>query len=204
MPEQAKETETGSSGSSKKEGSGKTKTGNSGAAKGFAPRAPKFDGKCPELKGHIYDASDARQSDQFIKTTREIGEYVGRTYKYGGDICLAVEKLSCPTILPPEDHADDAGKTEIRISWEKTVDEHVQRLAQLNSNIQILYSLVWGQCSNIVRQKVEATKDFKDIANSGDGLKLLNTLKGISFHFQSQKYLAHAIDKALKRYYNCA
>ena len=35
-------------------------------AKGFAPRAPKFEGKCPDLKGHIYDASDARQSDQLL------------------------------------------------------------------------------------------------------------------------------------------
>lgn len=204
MPEQAKE-EAGSSGSSKtKDGSGnKNKTGNSGAAKGFAPRTPKFDGKCPELKGHIYDASDARQSDQFIKTTREIGEYVGRTYKYGGDIRLAVEKLSRPTIAPPADHREDAGKTEIRI-WEKTVDEHVRRLSALESNIQILYSLVWGQCSDVVRQKVEASKDFKETADSGDGLKLLDILKGISFHFQSQKYLSHAIDEALKRYYNCA
>ena len=101
----------------KKEGGVIKKNGQSGAAKGFAPRAPKFEGKCPDLKGHIYDASDARQSDQFIKTTREIGEFVGRTYKYGGDIRLAVEKLSIPFIIPPADHSEDATKTEIRI-WE--------------------------------------------------------------------------------------
>ena len=94
----------------KKEGGTNKKHGQSGAAKGFAPRVPKFEGKCPDLKGHIYDASDARQSDHFIKTTREIGEFVGRTYKYGGDIRLAVEKLSRPTMTPPDDHADDAGK----------------------------------------------------------------------------------------------
>ena len=50
------------------------------------PRQPKFEGKCDELKGQIYDCSDSRQSDMFTKSTKEIAEYVGRTYKYGGDI----------------------------------------------------------------------------------------------------------------------
>jgi hypothetical protein len=48
---------------------------------------PKFEGKTEDLKGHIYDCADARQSDQFTKTTKEIAEYLGRTaYKHGGDI----------------------------------------------------------------------------------------------------------------------
>jgi hypothetical protein len=55
-----------------------------------------------------------------------------------------------------------------------------------------------------VRQKVEANKNFEAIANTGDVIKLLLLLKGISFHFQSQKYLSHSIHEALKRCYNCA
>ena len=52
------------------------------------PKLTKFEGKCDELKGHIYDCSHAKQADQFTKTTKEISEYVGRTYKHGGDIRL--------------------------------------------------------------------------------------------------------------------
>ena len=85
-------------------------------------------------------------------------------------------------MTPPDDHADDAGKTVVRI-WEKMVDEHVRRISYLEENIKSLYSLVWGQCSDVVRQKVEANKDFEGMADSGDGIKLLITLKGISFHF---------------------
>ena len=202
MPGESKEPDGGSTAPLKKEGATK-KNGQGGAAKGFAPRAPKFEGKCPDLKGHIYDATDARQSDQFIKTTREIGEYVGRTYKYGGDIRLAVEKLSSPTIIAPDDHAVDAGPSAKRI-WEKMIDEYVRRISYLDENIKTLYSLVWGQCSDVIRQKVESHKDYEDIASSGDGIKLLVLLKGISFHFQSQKYLPHSIHEALKRYYNCS
>ena len=56
-------------------------------------KQPKFEGKCANLKGHIYNCSDSRQLDQFMKTTKEIAKYVGRTYKYGGDIRMAVETL---------------------------------------------------------------------------------------------------------------
>ena len=45
---------------------------------------PKFEGKCDDLKGHIYDCSNVRQPDIFMKKTKEIGELVRRTYKYGG------------------------------------------------------------------------------------------------------------------------
>jgi hypothetical protein len=45
----------------------------------------RFQGKCDELKGRIYDCSDSRQADIYSKTTQEIGEYVDRTYRYGSD-----------------------------------------------------------------------------------------------------------------------
>ena len=38
-------------------------------------KQPKFEGKCEELKGFIYDCSDARQADMFTKTMKEIAGY---------------------------------------------------------------------------------------------------------------------------------
>jgi hypothetical protein len=46
----------------------------------------KFEGRSDAMKGHVYDCSDAKQSDQFTKTTKEVADYIVRTYKYGG-IC---------------------------------------------------------------------------------------------------------------------
>ena len=71
------------------------------AASGTMPRQPKFEGKCDGLRGHIYDCLDTRQSDQFTKTTKEIAEYVGRTYKDGGDVRIAVENLERPVFAEP-------------------------------------------------------------------------------------------------------
>ena len=66
-------------------------------------KQPKFEGKCDNIKGHIYDCTDSRQSDMFVKTTREVGEFVGRTYKYGGDMRLTVENLERIDFAQPTD-----------------------------------------------------------------------------------------------------
>jgi hypothetical protein len=48
-----------------------------------------FEGKTDDLKGHIYDCSDALQSGQFTKTTTEIADYLGRT-AYSHGVCREV------------------------------------------------------------------------------------------------------------------
>ena len=90
----------GSSSDPSKERKGLDTSGSGGNKKTFrfktvsgVHKQAKFEGKCDDLKGHIYDYSHAKQADQFAKTTKEVSEYVGRTYKYGGDIRLAVKIL---------------------------------------------------------------------------------------------------------------
>lgn len=62
--------------------------------------------------------------------------------------------------------------------------------------MKTLYSLVWGQCTKNMRQKVEALEDFETISNEGDGLALLRAIKAMVYNFQSQKYLPHALHEA--------
>jgi hypothetical protein len=88
-------------------------------------KEPKFEGRIDALSGHIYDCS-FKQADTYTKTTREIAEYVGRTFKFGNDARLAVEFLAPPLFTPPSDPAAGATKSEQRI-WEKTIDEYVKR-----------------------------------------------------------------------------
>ena len=165
-------------------------------------RQPKFEGKCEDLKGHIYDCSDARQSDIFVKTTKEIAEYVGRTFKKGSDARLAIENLSLPVLTIPKDPADDKSKTPTRI-WEKEVDEYVKRKTYLADNMQTVYSLVWGQCTDVMRQKLEALPTYEQLTTDGDGLALLKAIKNLVYNFQSQKYLSYALDESVRRFYLC-
>ena len=44
-----------------------------------------------------------------------IAEYVGRTYKYGGDIMQAIEKFEVPAFEQPDEPDNTATKTDLRI-----------------------------------------------------------------------------------------
>ena len=95
----------------------------------------RFEGRCNDLKGFIYDCADVRQADQYARTTKEIGEYIGRTFKFGMDARLSIENMEAVTIEVPSDPPTEASRTEIRI-WEKKVDDYVNRETILKENLK--------------------------------------------------------------------
>ena len=79
-----------------------------------APTPTRFEGGCEALKGHIYDCSETRhQSDLYVKTTKELADYVGSTFSHGGDARYIIENLAMPIWTKPASlavNADDVDK----------------------------------------------------------------------------------------------
>jgi hypothetical protein len=121
----------------------------------------------------------------------------------GGDMRRAVERLEVPEFVMPEDPAKDATETEREI-WKVEVKEFVHKRRSIRENLKMLYSLAWGQCTDIMRQKIEALDNHEQMATESDGLGLLRAIKNASFNFQSQKYVAHALHDAKRRFYLCS
>ena len=113
-----------------------------------------------------------------------------------------VENLEMVSITTPKDPPKHSTRTDKRI-WEKEVDEFVKRSTYLKENIKTLYSLVWGQCTDIMRQKVEAMDIYETMSREGYGLTLLKVIKDVNYNFQSQKYLPHSLYKSKCRFYMC-
>ena len=67
----------------------------------YAPSRQCFEGETEALKGHVYDLIGSKSANLFIMTTKQIARNVGWTYTQGGDICLAIEKLTLPTLEGP-------------------------------------------------------------------------------------------------------
>jgi hypothetical protein len=155
-------------------------------------RTPKFEGKCEDLKGHIYDCANIRQGNQYSRTTKEISEYVGRTFKFGMDTKLSIEKLQ---ISMPCDPPLESNCTKIRI-WEKQNDDYAKRETSLKENIKTTDSPIWGQCSDAMRQKVDSVEGFMSISEDRDAIELLKVLKDAVFNFWTQEYTPQAIHEA--------
>jgi hypothetical protein len=120
----------------------------------------------------------------FSKTTKAIAGHVGKTYRYGNDIWLAVQNLTTTVMDVPKDLADTATNVQKRI-WKKKVDEFVKRELYFEENMQTLYSLIWGQCSDVMQARVEALSDYDTMSESGDSLALLKAIKVQAYNFQS-------------------
>eukprot|EP00978_Attheya_sp_CCMP212_P037182 scaffold173708_cov61-Attheya_sp.AAC.1 len=165
---------------------------------------PKFKGECKELKGHIYDYSDAkRQSDMFHKTTEEIADYVGRTYWCRHDVRLAVKNLKLPHVEKMVNPPASADRIVI-LEWENAVDLFDKQKIYLSQNLKSLYSLVWGQCTYDMRFKIKVLDNFDTMSADRDGLALLKAIQDIVvYNFQSHKNLRHALHEAMCHFYGC-
>jgi hypothetical protein len=86
-----------------------------------------FEGKCDDLSGYIYNCADPKQAaDMYTNTMKEISKYVGRTYKYRGEMRQVVMKLRLPVWPIPDDipaESSDGAK----IIWKNRLTEYVKK-----------------------------------------------------------------------------
>ena len=161
----------------------------------------KFDGRCDDLKGYIYDCTGNQQADMFIKTCQQVPEYAGKSFKnYPGDMLTVVKKLVKPTFSLPVDLSALASESEKEL-WKIEINAYHKRKVALAENIRRLFSLAIGQCTETLRAKLKGLDTFEDIDTRADGLDLLLAIKGIVYQFNSQKYLCHAVHESLQRLY---
>ena len=163
-----------------------------------------FKGKCEDLLGNIFDYRDYRQADQYVVTKKEIEEYIGRTYIMGADTKISLEKLEKVVLeeppMPGKEEQDKMTKLEI-YKWQKKLDMIFKREQQLDSNLKSAYSLIWGQCTELLRTKIEGVKSYKVIKEAQDAIQLLKEIKSITFKFEEQRYIHHCIYMAKKNFY---
>ena len=67
--------------------------------------------------------------------TQEVYKYISHTYTYGEDTKIALETLSKPTLVMPEDPADDATQAEKKI-WEERVKQYMRWEDTLACNLK--------------------------------------------------------------------
>jgi len=104
---------------------------------------------CTALSKYVYNCSGAGQAEQYTKTTEKIAEYVGSEYTMGSNIRTAIESLTTSTLTMPNDPGANATRTEI-FMWQENVKFYMRKLDQLSEYTQKKYSLVWGQCSQVL------------------------------------------------------
>jgi Reverse transcriptase (RNA-dependent DNA polymerase)/Zinc knuckle len=164
------------------------------------------------MNGHVFQVHGERTDpQQFDKTVEALSEYAMKTLKYPGDLVPFFKDLNVPTIPPVADLPDiiitlDPGtgaevhRTTIsafaKRTWENEADDWFSRTKLIRQHIKTLYSVVWGQCSEAMKTKLQTHDDFPAKDLLADCAWLLKEIKAITFQFEGQRYLFLSLDDA--------
>ena len=162
----------------KQRGSSEKKSyrGGHGTKKTGAVSSSKFKGNCIELTDHIFDCSDYKQADKYVTNIKRIAEYVGSEYKNGGDIRSTLENKIEITIGIPIDPVIIAPATALSTAqtliFKGQIDQYIKRLGMLQENMQKAYSLILGQCTELLRAKIKQSNTWRTVSTSFNVLGL--------------------------------
>ncbi len=137
----------------------------------------RFEGREPSLKGYIYDVTGERNPEQYIKTTKEVIKYVGRTYpKYKTEFMTAIVNLELEDPeQPPNPDPNDQIAFEL---WKLDIKDHRAKIQEYANFRAGLYNTVFGQCTEGLQAKLKSHQDFR--AADQDGIELLALIKELS------------------------
>ena len=145
-----------------------------------------FEGSESSLKGYVYDFTGERNPDQYIKTTKQVKLYVGRTYnKFPGVLTKAIEELFLEDPEAPE-CPKNAGYVFAMEEWKADLKEYRTKISEYAAFHAGLYNVLVSQCTEVLMDKLKSHPSFEE-ANQ-DGITLLKIIKVILYSFEQTRY----------------
>ena len=176
-----------------------------------AVKKEKFEGRTAELLGYIFDITPARNANNYSRSMKEVARHVGSANKFGADLKRTIENESMfviarpsrPTALTGNVSTDDQETFDVEMDiYREDIKNFVKRRSTLLDNMGRAYEIIWGQCTQTMRAKVESSANYKNVRDQSDLLGLINLIKLASFDFHSQKNSAHALIEVEKAFLN--
>ena len=186
---------------------GKRNRGHNRRNAGIARAPTRFEGGTPELKGFVYDCVPDRQADQYVQTTRKLAEHFVRSNNNSGPFRNAILRLELPTIPPvprPTAHADGSPPDKYDdMEFTEALKERNHKNREIENLNMSLYSLVWSQCSDAMRERLGGLADYDVLDSESDGIALLKAVKNASYSYIDKTYKVESANVALIRLVTC-
>ena len=179
-----------------------------------------FEGEIPELHGKTYELVGNKSADLYTETTKHVASYIALKCQHGGDIRRVVETRARPMITAPnrttvatqlgipETTLMGDGETAqtivdplVQMMFAEEVTEHVKRTRKLDENIKFLWTVLWAQSSQAVRNRLEVLNNYETMKQDSNGLELLVAIKDLLYNVQDHKYVPLSIHLAKRQFY---
>jgi hypothetical protein len=143
---------------------------------GLTPRSVVDQSGIDELRGHYFTYGVPGQQAKYAKTKKAVADYVGITSDCGQDLYIAIMEGVEPEFEEPEDPGKQATKGQLQ-RYDILLKKVLAKEEKYKIEKAKLFRLIIGQCSQSMRNKVEALPDYKVMQKTVDFVQLLKRMK---------------------------
>mmetsp|Transcript_24339 Transcript_24339/g.36098 ORF Transcript_24339/g.36098 Transcript_24339/m.36098 type:complete len:214 (+) Transcript_24339:1120-1761(+) len=155
-------------------------------------RNNRFEGKCEDLKKHVYDVAPVQNSyDLFGTTTKAIGKHVATKYEDAADFRTGLVELRLPVLVQPANPPlDDPIALEL---WKIDIREFRDKQRKRAAVQGKAFGLILGQCSRAIRDKIEAAPTWSAANDTNDIMALLRLIRQAMCTGSTTRFPVHAL-----------
>jgi hypothetical protein len=88
--------------------------------------------------------------------------------------------------------------------WQSAAKEVLRKRSVYEENVQKLFAVVWGQCSDALQEKLRGNDGFDAMNVAKDGVALLTSIRDVSFNRESRNFVSKGIIANLVAVLTCA
>lgn len=165
-----------------------------------------FKGETADMNGHVFQTfSKANDRMQFNKTVKALGHYINRNLKHPGDLVQLYKRIEQPVLTPSDNITDKefANKRQAW-SWKEDMRRHKDHKIVLQNNLCLLYTVIWGQCSETMKAKLEGLQDFETQDIDCNCIWLLQSIQSTMYLFEGKKNLFVAMTEVRAKLETCS
>ena len=160
-----------------------------------------FEGREEGLKGQTLCCEHGRgRSDRNATDIREIAEFLGRTYTDDGDVRLAIESGTNPTIPMPV-ACTEGDPTAIQLILQTETKSLIARGRRYQANCRNPPPPIYGQCTEYLHAKLEYLDGWASIKGKLSMLVLLLEIKKKGNKHDKTQHPELGVHDALKGIY---
>ena len=96
---------------------------------------------------------------------------------------------------------EDSDTASLKMILNRNIDIYIKRDRIIDENIQNAYSLIHGQCTELLKSKLKTSANWETVSSQYNMLGLLEAINTIIYKFEDQKYLPLSLHHAKRNFY---
>ena len=143
------------------------------------------------MNNHVFQChGESPDKQQFTKTIEALSGYINKTMDFPKDVASICKNFTTDMIEEPKDLtvAEKESDTK-KLIWKTKVQTYVRRIEAQEKNCQSIFAVIWGQCSNAMKNKLQSLREYESKSDSNDCVWILREIKAVTLRFEGTRYV---------------